>query len=137
MDSNTSSSDVGSSTVNEELKKQNELLAEQNALLRELIDRTPDRNMVSEAFSKQQKQMDILTKDQKVQSAWSWIQFALLIAVVIVVIVLLIKAWLFFRSVTNTFSQYFEVINSSFGKMESAFSDIKGFFENLGKMFKF
>ena len=58
MESNmTPLAEQNSEPINEELKRQNELLAEQNALLRELIDKTPDRNMVSEGFAKQQKQI--------------------------------------------------------------------------------
>ena len=137
------------------LREQNRLLSEQNEMLRELIDKTPDRNTVDRNFSRQQEQLDVIVKAQKVDYTWSWIKFILAALAAIVVIYFVVRAWLYFRNITGTFTEYMESINSTFGNMEgslsefmksiestfgdmeSSFSNIQKFFDNLGGIFKF
>ena len=58
--------------------QQNQLLAQQNRLLQELLNKTPDKEEIRAEFDEQQKHLSTISKIQKSGYIWNWVEFALI-----------------------------------------------------------
>ena len=117
--------------VVQQLKRQNELLSQQNRMLQELIAKTPDRNDVKAGFNEQLRHLDIITKAQKTESLFGWVKFILIAVAALVMFYFLYRIWGYFGALNQTLSRYAEQFSSAFGGLEESLGQIEEFFSKL------
>ncbi|MBQ8995727.1 MAG: hypothetical protein IJ091_07915 [Oscillospiraceae bacterium] len=118
------------------LRQQNELLAQQNQMLRELIAKTPDRNEINAGFSEQRKHLELISKTQQTEYIWSWAKFVLLVIAAIAVCYGLYRIWSYFSVLNQTISQYAEKFSSAFGGMEETLGELDSIFSKFKEFFR-
>ncbi|MBR0343267.1 MAG: hypothetical protein IJH64_13670 [Oscillospiraceae bacterium] len=121
-----------------QLNQQNQLLAQQNRLLQELLDKTPDKNEIRAGFGDQQKQLVSISKTQQSEYVWSWVKFALMALAILLMFYGMYRIWSYFATLNTMLSQYAEMLSqyaerfsSSFGGLEETLEQIQEFFVKL------
>ncbi|MDO5137303.1 MAG: hypothetical protein Q4D71_02485 [Oscillospiraceae bacterium] len=121
-----------------QLNQQNQLLAQQNRLLQELLDKTPDKNEIRAGFDDQQKQLVSISKTQQSEYVWSWVKFALMALAILLMFYGMYRIWSYFATLNTMLSQYAEMLSqyaerfsSSFGGLEETLEQIQEFFVKL------
>ncbi len=114
-----------------QLVQQNQLLAQQNRMLQELINKTPDKEEIRSEFDEQQKHLSSISRIQKNGYIWNWVEFALTALAILLLFYGMYRIWSYFASLNTMLSQYAERFSSSFGGLQQTLEQIEEFFTNL------
>ena len=114
-----------------QLVQQNQLLAQQNRLLQELVNKTPDKEDIRADFSEQKKHLSSIAKIQKTSYIWNWVEFALIALAILLLFYGMYRIWSYFASLNIMLSQYAERFSSSFGGLQQTLEQIEEFFTKL------
>lgn len=114
-----------------QLAQQNQLLAQQNRLLQELVNKTPDKEDIRADFSEQKKHLSSIAKIQKTSYIWNWVEFALIALAILLLFYGMYRIWSYFASLNIMLSQYAERFSSSFGGLQQTLEQIEEFFTKL------
>lgn len=114
-----------------QLQQQNALLQEQNKMLKELVENTPDRKEVQEGFKEQRRHLEVITRTQKTDYIWGWIKFALIAILVLVLLYGMWRVYSYFNSISQTLGEISERFNATFGGLEEKLGKIQEFYEKL------
>ena len=139
LNNQTGTEDINAQTmIIHQLNQQNQLLAQQNRLLQELLDKTPDKNEIRAGFDDQQKQLVSISKTQQSEYVWSWVKFALMALAILLMFYGMYRIWSYFATLNTMLSQYAEMLSqyaerfsSSFGGLEETLEQIQEFFVKL------
>ena len=139
LNNQTGTEDINAQTmIIHQLNQQNQLLAQQNRLLQELLDKTPDKNEIRTGFDDQQKQLASISKTQQSEYVWSWVKFALMALAILLMFYGMYRIWSYFAPLNTMLSQYAEMLSqyaerfsSSFGGLEETLEQIQEFFVKL------
>ena len=132
LNNQTGAQDTNAQTmIIHQLNQQNQLLAQQNRLLQELLDKTPDKTEVRAGFDEQQKQLASINKIQQSEYIWSWVKFALMALAILLVFYGMYRIWSYFATLNTMLAQYAERFSSSFGGLEETLQEIQEFFLKL------
>ena len=139
LNNQTGTEDINAQTmIIHQLNQQNQLLAQQNRLLQELLDKTPDKNEIRTGFDDQQKQLVAISKTQQSEYVWSWVKFALMALAILLMFYGMYRIWSYFATLNTMLSQYAEMLSqyaerfsSSFGGLEETLEQIQEFFVKL------
>lgn len=114
-----------------QLQQQNALLQEQNKMLKELVENTPNRKEVEDGFKEQRRHLEIITRTQKTDYVWGWIKFVLIAIAVVLVLIALHRLWTYFNGISQTLNDISERFSATFGGLEEKLSKIQEFYEKL------
>ncbi len=118
-----------------QLQQQNALLQEQNKMLKELVENTPDRKEVQEGFKEQRRHLEVITRTQKTDYVWGWIKFALIAILVIFLLYGVFRLYRYFNNISQTLGEISERFSSAFGGLEEKLGKIQEFYEKLKEFF--
>lgn len=118
-----------------QLQQQNALLQEQNKMLKELVENTPDRKEVQEGFKEQRRHLEVITRTQKTDYVWGWIKFALIAILVIFLLYGVFRLYRYFNNISQTLGEISERFSSAFDGLEEKLGKIQEFYEKLKEFF--
>ena len=133
------------SAVIQQLVQQNQLLLQQNRLLQELVNKTPDKADMQAGFNEQQKYLYSIVKNQNQERIWNIIKLVLIILAAILVFYGLYRIWSYFDVLNDMLSKYADMLSqyvdmlseyaqrfsSSFGGIEETLQQIEEFFKKI------